>query len=136
MQSKDPELQRHARVMRREMTPAERMLWRLLRNDALGCRFRRQHPIPPYVADFACVSARLVIEIDGWTHADPTADVVRDAALKAEGWRVLRFWNNEVMANPEGVVQAIQAALVEYLPPHPDPPAEQGRERVTPPGNS
>ncbi|WP_268921298.1 endonuclease domain-containing protein [Siccirubricoccus phaeus] len=75
--------------------------------------------MPPYVADFACVSARLVVEIDGWTHADPVADVEREAALHAQGWHVLRFWNNEVMANPEGVVQAIQAALARHLSPPP-----------------
>jgi primosomal protein N' (replication factor Y) len=93
------------------MTPPERTLWKLLRADRLGVRFRRQHPIPPFVVDFACVEARLVVEVDGVTHLDAAADAVRDATLQRQGWRVLRVWNNEVMGNAEGVVERILEAL-------------------------
>lgn len=107
-----PSRQQHdaARRLRGDPTQAERVLWRALRHDALGVRFRRQHPITPYVADFACVSARLVVEVDGGQHGGDT-DAARDAAMIAAGWRVLRFWNNEVMANTDGVVRRIVEAL-------------------------
>jgi very-short-patch-repair endonuclease len=111
-----------ARRQRRVPTEPERVLWRLLRDDALGVRFRRQHPIPPFVVDFACVQARLVVEIDGWTHTDAAADAERDATLHAFGWRVLRLSNADVMENPEGVVEAIRLALRQRIPPEPPPP--------------
>ena len=100
-----------ARALRQQMTPPERWLWQALRAQRLGVKFRRQHPIGHYVADFACIEARLVIEVDGWTHAAPGSDMRRDAALHAAGWRVLRFWNNEVMDNRDGVLEVIRAAL-------------------------
>lgn len=106
------------------MTDAERRLWARIREQKLGgWRFRRQHPIPPYTADFACVEAKLVIELDGGQHAESSADEVRDRKLGSLGLRVLRFWNNDVMANTEGVLATILAALG----PHPVlPPAEPG----------
>jgi primosomal protein N' (replication factor Y) len=69
--------------------------------------------------DFACVEARLVVEVDGVTHVGSAADVERDATLRAWGWRVLRVWNNDVVANPEGVAEAIKAALRKGPPPPP-----------------
>jgi very-short-patch-repair endonuclease len=100
------------------MTDAERRLWRELRLRKIGGRFRRQHPIGGYIADFACLEAWLVVEIDGGQHAEAVeADGVRTSALEAEGFRVFRFWNNEVFENIEGVVQRIAEALVAH--PHP-----------------
>jgi very-short-patch-repair endonuclease len=97
------------------MTEAERRLWYLLRRHNLqGRLFRRQVPIDCYVVDFACLSARLVIEVDGGQHS---AQAVRDAArtrwLEKFGFRVLRFWNNEVLGNTEGVLEVIVRALDE-----------------------
>ncbi len=100
------------RRLRTQLTDAERALWPRLRVHALaGLKFRRQHPIGSYVADFACISQRLVIELDGGQHADSAHDAVRDAWLLAQGWRVLRFWNNEEMGNVEGVLMVILGAL-------------------------
>lgn len=92
------------------MTAAERLLWRALRHDALGVRFRRQHPIGRIIADFACVEARLIIEVDGGQRGGE-ADAARDAELRALGWRVLRYWNNEVVENTSGVVADVMRAL-------------------------
>ncbi len=99
-----------ARRLRRESTDAERALWHALRRNALGAGFRRQHPIPPYFADFACVEARIVVEVDGGQHGG-SQDTIRDAAMRAAGWRVLRFWNDEVLRNRAGVLTRIQEAL-------------------------
>ena len=99
-----------ARRLRRDSTDAERALWHALRRNALGANFRRQHPIPPYVADFACVEARIVVEVDGGQHGGPR-DTTRDAAMHAAGWRVLRFWNDEVLHNKAGVLTRIKEAL-------------------------
>jgi len=111
---RSPKLMKTARMLRRDATEAERKLWRAIRGDAVGARFRRQHPIPPYVADFACIEARLVVEIDGGQHGGER-DVTRDAVMTTAGWRVQRYWNNEVMANFDGVVQDIARILRERL---------------------
>jgi very-short-patch-repair endonuclease len=100
------------------MTDAEHALWREFRHDQLGCRFRRQHPIPPYIADFACVEAKLIVEADGGQHAD-SHDPARDDYLWQQGWRILRFWNNDILQNRTGVLRAIAAALAERDPPPP-----------------
>jgi primosomal protein N' (replication factor Y) len=104
-----------ARRLRRHGTDAEALLWQRIRNRALlGGKFRRQHPIGPYVGDFVCIEARLVIELDGGQH-DPGADEtsVRTAFLEGRGLRVLRFWNNDVIANLDGVLERIACALQE-----------------------
>ena len=102
----------HARRLRRDATDAERALWRALRDRQLaGHKFRRQHPLlPGVIVDFACPAHRLVVEADGGQH-DPATDAARTARITAAGWRVVRFWNDEILANPEGVVLAILAAL-------------------------
>jgi very-short-patch-repair endonuclease len=94
-----------ARRLRRDSTEAEKLLWRALRESLPGYRFRRQHPIGPFIADFACPA---VIEIDGGQHAlQQRADSERTQQLAARGYRVLRFWNNEVLGNIEGVLATI-----------------------------
>jgi very-short-patch-repair endonuclease len=111
-----------ARLLRINMTDAERKLWSLVRRKQLqGFRFRRQVPLGRYVADFACMSARLVIELDGGQHADRSEyDQHRTAWLNGNGFRVLRFWNDEVFTNADGVLETIRLALVDP-PPQPSP---------------
>lgn len=103
-----------ARSLRKEPSSAERALWKLLRDKKAGAKFRRQHPVPPYTADFACIVARLIIEVDGPSHTideHKTHDVRRTKFLEAEGWRVLRLRDVDVLADPSGVTQRICAAL-------------------------
>src|ERR1041385_868165 len=98
-----------ARRLRRDQTDAERKLWFRLRDRRLsGLKFRRQMPIDRYVVDFCCESARVIVEIDGGQHATRSAeDAARAAALEAQGYLVLRFWNNEVLQNLDGVLEVI-----------------------------
>jgi very-short-patch-repair endonuclease len=99
-----------ARKLRLTPTDAEIRLWSRLRRKQLeGFRFRRQHPLGPYVADFFCAEAKLVVEVDGGQHADDGD--TRTRWLAARGYRVIRFWNNDVLANTEGVLQMILEAL-------------------------
>ncbi|MDR0775213.1 MAG: DUF559 domain-containing protein [Azonexus sp.] len=85
-----------ARSLRANMTDAEQRLWRWLRGHQLAeSRFRRQHPVGPFIADFACIEKRLIVEIDGGQH-NPIADSSRDAWFERHGWRVLRYWNHDV----------------------------------------
>src|SRR5262249_36632926 len=104
-----------ARRLRANATGAEQRLWReLRRSPMLGSHFRRQVTIGPYVADFACMAARIVIELDGSQHGDAPKrkrDAERTAWLKAEGYRVLRFWNNDLTGNMRGVLESIHSAL-------------------------
>ena len=100
-----------AQSLRREATDAERALWQVLRYRQLGWSFRRQFPIPPYIVDFACLQAQLVIECDGGQHAEPGEHDRRDAAFRRQGWRVLRFWNNDILQNRDGVLQPILEEL-------------------------
>jgi len=111
------------------MTEAERRIWSIVRARQIdGFRFRQQVPIGRYIADFVCHEARLIIEIDGGQHdAGSPHDVERSRFLEGQGYLMLRFWNNEVLANPEGVVTAIAAALAAASPP-PHPPPSRGRE--------
>ena len=101
-----------ARRLRRNETDCERRLWQALRDRRLqGFKFRRQHPIEGYVVDFACTRHHLVVEADDGQHADNPADARRTAALRAYGWRVVRFWNNDILENPEGVILTILKVL-------------------------
>ncbi|CAN5273697.1 DUF559 domain-containing protein [soil metagenome] len=94
------------------MTPAEQRLWAILRAGQLGVKFQRQVVLAPYIADFAARSARLIVEVDGDTHAlSQESDAIRTANLELRGYRVLRFSNSEVMTNPDGVARAICMAL-------------------------
>jgi very-short-patch-repair endonuclease len=95
------------------MTDAERALWRQLRyRQILGAKFRRQHPVGPYIADFACLDAMLIVELDGGQHAEHRLDDERRTrVLKQHGFLVLRFWNNDVLGNVEGVVEVIREAV-------------------------
>jgi len=102
-----------ARLLRRNQTEAERVLWSRLRNRQLcAAKFRRQHPLGHYVADFCCTEGRLVIELDGGQHAlSSEADQERTEALGVLGYRVIRFWNNEGLRETEAVLQRIAEAL-------------------------
>ncbi len=121
--------------LRANMTDAEKKLWRHLRGRQLDARqFRKQVPIGNYVVDFCCLKAQLVVEVDGGQHDVHSAqDERRTRWLNAQGYRVIRFWNNEVLQNIDGVLQEISRVLA--LPhlradthPHPDPPPNRGRE--------
>ncbi|MBE7183708.1 MAG: endonuclease domain-containing protein [Methylobacterium mesophilicum] len=99
---------RFARGMRREPTDSEERLWQELRGRRLDrFKFRRQVPLGPFIADFLCVEAMLVVELDGSQHADSAYDMRRDADLKARGFRVLRFWNDDVLRDLNGVCDTI-----------------------------
>ncbi|MBV8120395.1 MAG: endonuclease domain-containing protein [Alphaproteobacteria bacterium] len=101
-----------ARKLRQQATDAERRMWSALRDRRLAkYKFRRQHPIGPYIADFACTQFALVVEVDGGQHADSTADSRRTTFLQRQGWLVLRFWNNDVLSNTHGVIETILRAL-------------------------
>jgi very-short-patch-repair endonuclease len=117
-----------ARALRRQMTDAERAVWRLIRARQIDAhRFRRQVPLGRYVVDFVCHDARLVVEVDGGQH-DPASpgEIARTRFLEGEGYRVLRFWNTEVLQNPEGVWVTIAAALGEASPPPQPSPIDGG----------
>ena len=108
-----------ARRLRREMTVAETMLWRSLRNRGIAAKFRRQVPIGPYVADFACAAARLTVELDGRPHDDPERqahDHGRDARLTEHGWCVLRIPDDIVIGGGDIVLGRIEAALTPQVP--------------------
>ncbi len=97
-----------ARELRGNPTDAEKRLWSHLRASQLcGAKFTRQHPIGDFIADFACRSLRLAIELDGGQHADNSADAVRTEIIEAHGYRVIRFWNYDVLANTDGVLTRI-----------------------------
>ena len=102
-----------ARELRRQLTDAESQLWsRLRRNQPDGHHFRRQRPIGPFIVDFVCMAKCLIVEVDGGQHADRAEeDASRTAYLEKKGYRVLRFWNNDVLVNTEGVLEVIRAAL-------------------------
>jgi very-short-patch-repair endonuclease len=120
-----------AKDLRRDLTLAERKLWSILRSRQMnGAKFRRQQPIGPFIGDFVCQEHRLIIEADGGQHAGSEHDVRRTALLEAKGYRVLRFWNNDILSNLDGVAQMIGAAL---STPHPaQPRIESGAESPSP----
>jgi very-short-patch-repair endonuclease len=107
-----------ARQLRRDQTDAEQTLWARLRDRQLcGAKFRRQHPVGPFVADFCCPQRKLVVELDGGQHAEEVAaDHKRSRFLEEQGYRVLRFWNHDLLQNTEAVLERIAEALND---PHP-----------------
>ena len=120
-----------ARRLRRDQTDAERTLWFRLRDRRFcGLKFRRQVPIDRYVVDFCCESARLIVEVDGGQHVERSGeDKARTDALEARGYLVLRFWNNEVLQNMDGVLEVI-ASTARPAPPHPNPLPAGEREHT------
>ena len=112
LQHVSPRQRKNARTMRRIATDAERKLWFLLRDRRLdGIKFRRQVPFGPYILDFVCFERGLVVEVDGGQHAESESDVKRDAYLRAEGFRTVRYWNTDVLKNPDGVLTDLVAQL-------------------------
>jgi very-short-patch-repair endonuclease len=122
MPAKDPSMTRRptdprlakARQLRRNMTVAETMMWRALRDRRIGVKFRRQVPIGPTIADFVCIDARFIVELDGATHEQPgrqTYDAGRDEYLRAQGWRILRFSNDLMLGGADIVVAQISEAV-------------------------
>jgi very-short-patch-repair endonuclease len=117
-----------ASALRKSQTDTEKHLWHSLRNRQLaGFKFRRQHLIATYIVDFVCLEHQLVVELDGEQHAGQQGyDIERTRILNAQGFKVLRFWNNEVFENLEGVLSVILRELPgistsQSLPPHPNP---------------
>ncbi|MBI4488448.1 MAG: endonuclease domain-containing protein [Deltaproteobacteria bacterium] len=117
-----------ARRLRRDQTEAEHRLWRRLRARQLcDTKFRRQHPIGPFIVDFCCVEGRLVVELDGGQHAvEVERDQRRTAYLAERGYRVLRFWDHEVLTNIEAVMEQIAETIRN---PHPCPLPGRAREK-------
>ena len=117
-----------SKALRQNMTDAEQRLWKHLRAHRLdGQKFRRQQPIGPYVVDFVHFGVRLIVEADGGQHADAPHDKVRDAWLQAQGFQVLRFWNDDILLRTEAVLESIWAAVRGApSPPTPPPRGERG----------
>jgi very-short-patch-repair endonuclease len=121
-----------ARNLRRGQTDAERKLWFRLRDRrVVGLKFRRQMPLGRYIVDFCCESARLVIEVDGGQHSE-VRDLARTRELEAMGYLVLRFWNNDVLTNTDGVIESVLDTLhrLTLVPPHPSPLPTGEREQT------
>jgi very-short-patch-repair endonuclease len=112
-----------ARRLRNDPTEAEKHLWYVLRARSLGVKFRRQAVIGRYIVDFVCFEKKLVVEVDGGGHGASQDDVIRDKWLNDQGFEVLRFWNNDVLANLEGVFQRIEERL--------NPPSPQGGGKIS-----
>ena len=118
-------LSKHARSMRTAPTDAEHRLWQILRAHRFAnFKFRRQEPIDHYIVDFVCYARRLIIEVDGGQHAGSITDARRDLHLTAQGFRVLRIWNDQIFNNEDGVWEAILSAL---STPSPQPLSREGR---------
>ena len=116
------------KLLRQQMTDAEILLWRHLRAHRLnGAKFKRQQALGVYVVDFVNFEARLIVEADGGQHNESRHDAVRDAWLAAQGFTVLRFWNNEILGNIEGVLAQIAEAVAAASPSPPAPPPRGGR---------
>jgi very-short-patch-repair endonuclease len=126
----------NARALRAGMTDSERKLWSRLRMEQLGVKFRRQHPLGRYIADFACLAPKLIVELDGSQHADHTAyDARRDAYFREHGFAVLRFATDEPFKNIDGVLTVIAEQLgMAGERPHPNlPPEGEGVNSQEPP---
>ena len=122
-------LLKNAKALRSNMTDAERKLWYHLRaHRFMGRKFKRQKPLGNYVVDFVCMEEQLIIELDGGQHADAVEyDRQRDTWLRSQGYTVLRFWNNEMLSEPESVLERIRVALsVECPLPSPSPASGRG----------
>jgi very-short-patch-repair endonuclease len=118
---------KNAKSLRHDMTDDERKLWYALRAHRLnGLGFRRQVPIGTFIVDFVCHDRQLIVEVDGGQHADSQHDIERDRWLTSNGYRILRFWNSEVLKNRAGVLQVILDAAREATP-LPNPPPQGGR---------
>ena len=117
-----------ARKLRKDQTEAERKIWYFLRDRRFeGLKFRRQHLMGPYIADFCCTEKKLIIELDGSQHfIQSTKDQERTAYLNSCGYQVLRFWDNEALTKPESVLESVRIAISEN--PHPNPLPERERE--------
>src|SRR5215213_5835222 len=114
----NPKTKHQAISLRKASTPAEQKLWSRIRNDQLGVTFRRQHAIGKYISDFCSPKAKLIIELDGSQHLDQEAyDAERTQYLESKGYRALRFWNNDVMNDMDGVIRAIIQAMESDHPP-------------------
>ena len=108
----NPKTRTHAIELRKESTPAERKLWAVIRNDQLGVNFRRQHAVGNYIPDFVCVQKKLIIELDGSQHLEQQEyDQERTNFLESLGYKVIRFWNNDVTNNIDGVILAVIYAM-------------------------
>jgi len=128
-----------AREMRKHPTEAERKLWRLLRNHRLvHTKWKRQQPLGRYIVDFVCLNCRLIVEADGAQHIDSAYDATRDAWLREQGFTLLRFHNNAILAEPDSVLTSILTAVQSGEPgiepaslqtPLPSPPPQGGREK-------
>lgn len=107
-------LKNNARFLRKNQTKVEQLLWKHLRNrQLLGHKFRRQFPIEPYIVDFVCIELKLIIELDGGQHAEQMGyDQNRGLYLEQRGFKVIRFWNNEMLENTEGVLEAVRMAVL------------------------
>jgi len=116
-----------AKALRTTMTDAERKLWQRLRARSAGAKFRRQVPLGPYIVDFVSFDPKIIIEVDGSQHMDRVQDQIRDRYFAEQGYRVMRFWNNEVLSHIDGVLDAI----VDGISPSPGVPL-----RGTPPSPS
>jgi very-short-patch-repair endonuclease len=118
-----------SRQLRKNMTDAEKKLWRGLRKNQINeHKFRRQFSLGKYIVDFVCLELKLIIEVDGGQHQDQsTYDEKRDAWLRSQNFNVLRFWNNEVLQNFEGVIEKILYEMEQPAPPIPTFPREGGR---------
>ena len=124
----------HVKRLRTYMTDAEQKLWRALRSRGAGTKFRRQVPLGPYIVDFVCFESKLIVELDGGQHAESARDARRDRYFTDQGYRVLRFWNNDVLKNMEGVL----IRITEFTDPSPGalraPPSPSRGEGKTEPG--
>jgi len=127
-------LKSHAKYLRQHMTDAENKLWYHLRSHRFAdLKFKRQKPIGAYIADFVCMQQRLIIEVDGAQHLQSEMDKQRDAWLTEQGFRVLRFWNNDVLLNLDAVLEAIyQAIFTAPSPLTPLPQAGEGNSSAQP----
>ena len=118
-----------ARKLRHQSTDAERVLWRYLRAHRMaGYKFRRQVVIDPYIVDFVCLEARLIVEADGGQHLEQAeADLKRSVFLESLGYKVLRFWNHEILGDIHTVLERIHGSLIEAPSPQPSPGGRGGQ---------